>query len=48
MILAPGIAQICYQNWKWPLVVIKELHIKPKDYYISAITTIKTTLGISK
>lgn len=25
MILAPGIAQLVYQNWKWPSVVIKEL-----------------------
>lgn len=24
MILAPGIAQLAYQNWKWPSVVIKE------------------------
>lgn len=25
VILAPGIAQLAYQNWKWPSVVIKEL-----------------------
>ena len=25
MILAPGIAQLVYQNWKWPSVIIKEL-----------------------
>lgn len=25
MILAPGMAQLAYQNWKWPSVVIKEL-----------------------
>lgn len=25
MILAPGIVQLVYQNWKWPLVLIKEL-----------------------
>ena len=25
MILAPGVAQLVYQNWKWPSVVIKEL-----------------------
>lgn len=24
-VLAPGIAQLCYQNWKWPLMVIQEL-----------------------
>ena len=27
LILAPGIAQLAYQNWKWPSVVIKELFI---------------------
>ncbi|MDR3651980.1 MAG: O-unit flippase-like protein [Paludibacter sp.] len=41
MILAPGIAQIVYQNWKWPYMVIKDLDIKFKDYFISAFTTIK-------
>ncbi len=25
MVLAPGLAQLAYQNWKWPSVVIKEL-----------------------
>lgn len=25
MILAPGVAQLAYQNWKWPSVVIQEL-----------------------
>ena len=25
LILAPGLAQLAYQNWKWPLMVIKEL-----------------------
>ena len=25
MILTPGIAQLAYQNWKWPMVLIKEL-----------------------
>lgn len=28
MILAPGIAQLAYQNWKWPSVLIKELKNK--------------------
>lgn len=28
MILAPGIAQLAYQNWKWPSVIIKELWFK--------------------
>ncbi|HLP04539.1 MAG TPA: O-unit flippase-like protein [Paludibacter sp.] len=27
LVLAPAIAQNCYQNWKWPLVVFKELKI---------------------
>ena len=26
VILAPGFAQLVYQNWKWPYVVIKELY----------------------
>lgn len=41
MILAPGIAQLSYQNWKWPLVVIQDLDIKFKDYFKSISTTIK-------
>ncbi len=28
MILAPGIAQLAYQNWRWPSIVIKELKDK--------------------
>ena len=28
LILAPGIAQLAYQNWKWPSVVIKELKVE--------------------
>jgi O-antigen/teichoic acid export membrane protein len=28
MILAPGIAQLVYQNWKWPLHLIKDLNKK--------------------
>lgn len=31
MILAPGIVQGVYQNWKWPLVVSKELAITKQD-----------------
>jgi O-antigen/teichoic acid export membrane protein len=31
MIIAQGIAQGIYQNWKWPLVVSKELRIEFKD-----------------
>jgi hypothetical protein len=31
MILAPGLAQGAYQNWKWPIVVINELRISFRD-----------------
>jgi O-antigen/teichoic acid export membrane protein len=31
MLLAPGIAQGCYQNWKWTLTVVKELKITRRD-----------------
>jgi len=31
MALAPGLVDLCYQGWKWPLVVIKELGITRKD-----------------
>lgn len=34
MFLAPGIADVVYQNWKWPLEVWKELNIYAKDYLI--------------
>lgn len=30
LILAPGIAQLAYQNWKWPSVIISELFIQNK------------------
>lgn len=40
MILAPGIVGITYQNWKWPLVVIKDLNIKFKDYLMAIPNTI--------
>ena len=32
LIIAPGIAQLVYQNWKWPLEAKKDLNIKNKDY----------------
>lgn len=43
MIAAPGIAQVIYQNWKWPLVVAKELKITFKDVFktISGIFDLK-------
>ena len=31
MILSPGIAQALYQNWKWPIVVFKELNVEKID-----------------
>lgn len=31
MALAPGLIDLCYQGWKWPLVVIRELKISFKD-----------------
>lgn len=29
LILAPAIAQLAYQNWKWPSMVVKELYSNP-------------------
>ncbi|HCS87070.1 MAG TPA: hypothetical protein DIW30_01110 [Bacteroidales bacterium] len=29
LILAPAIAQLAYQNWKWPSMVVKELYSQP-------------------
>lgn len=29
LILAPAIAQLTYQNWKWPSMVVKELYSNP-------------------
>jgi hypothetical protein len=31
LILAQGIAQGCYQNWKWPMEVVRELCIERRD-----------------
>lgn len=41
MILAPGIAQGVYQNWKWPLVVSKDLAITKHDI-VNAIKSVST------
>lgn len=41
MILAPGLSQAAYQNWKWPLEVIKDLKIQKKDYSSGIINIIK-------
>jgi len=32
LILAPNIAMCAYQNWKWSIVVIKEINLQFKDY----------------
>jgi O-antigen/teichoic acid export membrane protein len=42
LILAPGIAQVVYQNWKWPLVVKKDLKIGISDYWNGVIDIYKT------
>lgn len=34
LILAPGIAQAVYQNWKWPMEVNKDLKITIKDFFV--------------
>jgi predicted RNA methylase len=39
LLLAQGIAQGCYQNWKWPLEVVKELCVKRKDMYSIPLKT---------
>jgi O-antigen/teichoic acid export membrane protein len=34
MFLAPGLAQLCCNYWKWPYEVVKELRIRISDYLI--------------
>lgn len=41
LLLSPGIAQVLYQNWKWPLTVIRELNIKLSDYKLAYKTIFK-------
>jgi O-antigen/teichoic acid export membrane protein len=41
MLLAPGIAQGCYQNWKWPLTVAKELKIKRGDLHRNRLPDVR-------
>ncbi|VBB45112.1 putative membrane protein [uncultured Paludibacter sp.] len=41
MILAPAIAASIYQNWKWPLEVVRKLSLTPKEYLSIAVQTIK-------
>jgi O-antigen/teichoic acid export membrane protein len=33
MIIAPGLAQAVYQNWKWPILVFNELEISRRDVF---------------
>jgi O-antigen/teichoic acid export membrane protein len=33
MALAPGLIDLCYQGWKWPLVMIQELNLKISDVF---------------
>lgn len=33
MAIAPGIIDLCYQGWKWPMELIRELDIKLSDFY---------------
>lgn len=47
MILAPGIAQAVYQNWKWPLVVFNELDITFNDV-LKAFKFILNSIYIQK
>ncbi len=35
MALAPGLIDLCYQGWKWPLVVIRDLKITWSDVFAS-------------
>ena len=43
MILAPAIAQIFYQYWKWPLTMKNELNIKIKDYWLEILKLTNST-----
>lgn len=51
LILAPGIAQAIYQNWKWPAVVAREFQLSFADFidtfkaiYFSLIHLLRTRL----
>jgi O-antigen/teichoic acid export membrane protein len=39
LILSPGISQAVYSNWKWPIVVMKELKIKGLNLYENLYNT---------
>lgn len=44
LILAPGLSQLVYQNWKWPLEVIHDLNLKLSDYW----NTLMVTIGMNR
>lgn len=33
VVLAQGIVQICYNNWKWPLWIFKDVNFSMKEYF---------------
>lgn len=41
LILSPALAMSVYQNWKWPLVVARKLSLRPSDYFLTGINTLK-------
>jgi len=41
MIVAPGLIQGAYQNWKWPSEVYKDLNINYLDFYKAIVSRIK-------
>ncbi|MDO4725674.1 MAG: O-unit flippase-like protein [Porphyromonadaceae bacterium] len=44
LILAPGVAQLIYQNWKWPLEVKRDLKITIKDFTIELKNILKKAI----
>jgi hypothetical protein len=42
LMIAPGIVDISYQSWKWPLEVIKDLRISFSDV-VGSIRSLLTT-----
>ena len=45
LILAPGISQLVYQDWKWPKLVKRNLRIKFNDYWIELIRLIESAIN---
>lgn len=46
MALAPGIIDLCYQGWKWPYEVIKELEVTLKDVKGVLVEFVKYRKGL--